>query len=94
MTQMPVITGLLAKILNIVERLLQEWVDLQVTGVSMGNAQNPYINECAPYVNMSCKMTTCGTAFVEILEDVVHNALVMVSQSLVALISWETFPLS
>jgi len=96
MTTIPVITTLLTKILNIVERLLDEWVMLNIPtgGVHMGDAANPYVGNCAPWANITCNMTACGSGFVEILEDVVHNALVLVSQSLVALISWENVPVA
>jgi len=93
MTQIPVITTLLTKILNIVERLLDEWVMLDIGTVQMGTADEPYWDTCAPYADITCNMSACGNEFVEILEDVVHNALVMVSQSLVALISWESYPI-
>jgi len=94
MTSVPVITTLVAKILIIVDRLLGEWVMLDIGRVNMGNASHPYVDNCGPYAEITCNMTACGNAFVEVLEDVIHNGLVLLSQALVGLISWESYPVS
>ena len=94
MTSVPVITTLVAKILIILDRLLSEWVVVNISTVNVGNASHPYVGNCVPYLEITSYMTPCGSAFVEVLEDVIHNGFVLVSHVLVGLNAWESYPVS
>ena len=69
----PVITTLIAKVLNIIERLLDEWVSLNISSLSnFHDTGSPFVDNCGPNVSIVCNMTDCGNDFVERLEDGIH----------------------
>ena len=83
-TYIPTLVAIIAKVLNIVERLLDEWVDLTVNSWTL-NASVGYVNNCAPSANITCSMTTCGNDFVEKLEDMIHLMVGLGNQILLGL---------
>jgi hypothetical protein len=88
----PSLSSLVAKFLMVVERFLDEWVQLNVSSWVVKDATGPgalygYVDNCAPYGNITGGVTHCGDIFVEQLEDLLHGGLILVNQLLGSLLA-------
>jgi hypothetical protein len=86
MEGLPVITGVIAKGLMLVERLLDEWVTV---GGEVGPIPNP---TCGPNYDLTVEMKACGNDFVELLEDLLHGGLEALITLMGGLVATESYP--
>jgi len=87
----PVITTIIAKILNIVERLLDEWVQLNVQAWAAHDQGVGYVDNCGPGGLILCQMTDCGNDLVELIEDSVHSLAALLPNILLAFSTSESW---
>jgi hypothetical protein len=86
MDGVPVITGVIAKGLMLVERLLDEWVNLGGEWTDIPN------ENCGPEFNLTVEMEECGNDFVELLEDLLHGGLEALITLMGGLVATESYP--
>jgi len=88
----PSLSSIIAKLLLVVERLLDEWVELDIhSWVVMDNtgpgALYGYVDNCAPHGNVTGSMTDCGNIMVEHLADIIQGAMLALNQILASLVT-------
>ena len=81
----PILSAIVAKVLVLVERLMDEWVTLSVTTWA------PFNPNCGPNINVSGDTTVCGDGLIEIVEDMVQGGVGLVVQILGGIGVTETF---
>ena len=71
MEQPSALVLIIAKVLNLVERLLDEWVTVSVVIWHTSDGRG-YIDHCGPGAYLTCNMTECGSDLIERVEDLIH----------------------
>ena len=87
MTDAPVLSILIAKILTLADRILNEWVMLDIQEWYFADPGLDYVNNCHPSGRIIGNMTACGDEFVEHLEDMIHSGVVALGHILGGLVS-------
>jgi hypothetical protein len=79
MVTYPILGKVIARALELTDRLLSEWVGLAAVGTW---DTNPYTDNCAGDATFLATMTPCGELFVERLEDLIHGGIAFILQIL------------
>jgi hypothetical protein len=74
----PILGKVIARALELTDRLLSEWVAL----TPMGTWGTQYTDNCAGDAYFIANMTVCGNLFVERLEDLIHGGIAFIIQIL------------
>ena len=87
----PAIVGIVAKIMNLIEELLDNWVTVSWSGVDLSDYGVPIIscgglpnNECFPG-GINCTVTECGRFLVDYIADGIEQLSALMSNLLQAL---------
>ena len=72
MDPVPGLVMIIAKVMNLLERLLDEWVEVTTLSWQTSDGTLGYIDHCGPGGVLMCNMTACGNDFIERVEDLIH----------------------
>lgn len=72
MTYVNTLSLIIAKVLTLVESLLDEWVDVNVVSWS-----TIPVDDCGPMFLVTANETTCGENLIEYVEDLVHGTIAL-----------------
>jgi len=82
-----VLTEVIARILAMVGRLLDEWVDLTIIEGRFVDSGLGYIDNLGPSGLIIANTTACGEAFIEELEDMAHSVIGFLTNTLAGITS-------